>query len=701
MSAIAGLWHREGHPVHGADVDVMLDRLSHRGPDGRGRWQDLSMAIGHASLQVTPESRGERQPLADESTRTVLTFDGRLDNRDELLRALDHTGPWSSPASDAEIVLRACRAWGVDAPARFLGDFAFVFWDGARRTLLGARDARGMRPLCYRLDGHSLAWASQLHALVQAPFAQPPPNEGFIGEVLCGIINSTDETMFQGVFRLPPASRLVVTPTALRVEPYWRLDPRREVRYRDDREYDDHFLALVEEAVRCRVRTDAPVGVMMSGGIDSSIVAGVAARRLSRDGRPLPRAFSLTYPGHPCDERPFIEKAVRHVGLDATFVANPDVDPYEDEVERYRDLPTFAAGAASEPLLAAAAQRGIRVMLTGLGGDEWFSGHQSRYADLVRGLRLLRLFEQVRADVRADALDGWRRAIWNTVRPLVPDALLDGAKRAAGYAPIPRWIRPAFATRIGLRDRLYNVPRRFGFATHAQNEQYRQATLGLNLLGTEILDRSVSQFGMDAAHPLDDRRLMEFGLALPEEQRWRRGVRKAIMRRAAGDLVPPAVRARGENANYARPYEDAMARLAARARWSAPSAAFDEWVDRDVLLASHDRVRGLPDAVAWPYWMALSVRLWADTLLEHRRRAPCGESLPHQCPEHERKTRMSDEKRNRTRKESPEKRASGRGPRRPYKKPKITEYGSIARLTHGGGSTAKEGNTPKIKAGCL
>jgi len=622
MSAIAGVWHREGRPVHGADVDRMLDALAHRGPHGRGRWQDLSIAIGHASLQVTPESRGERQPLVDDATRTALAFDGRLDNRDELIRALEDAGCPARSSADAEIVLRACQAWGVDAPRRLLGDFAFAFWDGLRRRFLGVRDARGTKPFCYRIDGARLAWASEMQALVQAPFDQPPPDEGFIAELLCHIPNSTCATVFSGVQRLPPASMLVATPDAIRVETYWRLDPRREVRYRDDREYDDHFLALLDEAVSCRLRTDAaPAGIMLSGGIDSSLVAGMAARVAARGGRPSPRAFSLIYPGDPCNEQPFIEAAATHAGIESICVAHPDVNPYEDDVRRYRDLPNSPGGAGSDPLFALAREQGVRVMLTGAGGDEWFSGHQSHYADLLRRGRFLSLCRDVRDDIRADALSGWRRAVWNTVRPMTPDRVLDLARRAVGHAPIPAWIRPEFAARVGLRDRLYDVPRRFGFPTHAQNEQFREGANGFSIYAGELFERSISRFGLEAAHPLDDRRLMEFGMALPEEQRWTRGSRKAILRRAGATLVTPAVRTRRENTDYIRPYEDAWRRLDGRARLAAPGAVFDSWVDRDALLADFDRVVCVPGQYDWPYWMALAVRLWADEVLDDRPRA--------------------------------------------------------------------------------
>src|SRR5262249_28922255 len=134
----------------------------------------------------------------------------------------------------------------------------------------------------------------------------------------------------------------------------------------------------------------------------------------------------------------------------------------------------------------------------------------------------------------------------------------------------------------------------------------------------EMFDRTVTDAGVQAAHPLDDRRLMEFGMALPETQRWNAGFTKAIVRRACADLLPPVVRTRAESAAYSTVYIDAMRRLDARARLARASAAFDRWIDRDRLVQHFDRRSGVAGANDWPIWMALAIRLWSDHILENR-----------------------------------------------------------------------------------
>jgi asparagine synthase (glutamine-hydrolysing) len=617
MSGIAGMWHRDGRPVEPAVLNRLRAELSMRGPDGGGVWQGGSVGIAHLALHALPESDDSPQPLVDDATNSVLSLDGRIDNRAELAAALADAGCPVRTSSDAEHVLRACQAWGEAAPARLIGDFAFSYWDGKARRLICARDIRGARPFYYRADGSRLAWASELHALVRSPFEMPSPNEGFIAEHLANLLNSTYETVYAGVFRLPPASVLVATADSVRISRYWAIDPRREIRYRDDSSFDEHYLDVVRQAVWCRMRARGPIGVMLSGGLDSSVIAAMAAQRTAGDRDRL-HAFSLSYPGRSCDERVFIDDVVRKWELRPTVTENPDVNPYEADVRMYGDLPSYPSSADAAPLFERARALGVRVLFTGLGGDEWFSGHASHYADLVRRARFGRLWQGVRADLRAQNFNGWWHSTWNTVRPMLPDHILRAARRVARHSPLPPWIRPSFATRVDLLDRVYRAPRRFGFPTHAQNELYREATAGFVVHGYEMLNRAVTTHELEVTHPLDDRRVIEFALAIPEEQRWRDGRRKAIVRRAAAAFLPDSVRTRNSDLDYDHPYRVALARLNARERLARPGALFDEWIDRRMLLEHFDRAMATPGSNTWPIWMALAVRLWADDVVERR-----------------------------------------------------------------------------------
>lgn len=614
MSGLAGIWYRDRRAADAASVSRMLEYQAHRGPDGRAVWRDAELAMGAVSTHVVPDSRAE--PVWDAFGR-ACSFDGRIDNRDEVAAALASAGLLAGSMADAELVLGACIAWGEDAPARLLGDFAFAFWDPSARTLICARDILGIRQLVYRVDGARVAWASEIQALVQPPFDQPPPDEAVVGEYLTSILTTTTGTLFRDIHRLAPATVLVATPQAIRVREYWRIDPAREVRYGTDAEYDDHYRSLLRASVEVRMRSTTGIGILLSGGIDSSLVTGAAAGTV---GTGRLHTYSLSCPGDASDERDFIEAVVSRWELQdrATILADPSIDPYAGDVERYKDVPNYPNGARSEALFEIARRNNVRLILTGLGGDEWFTGHQAHYGDWCATGRLLHALREIRRDVASTAIGGWKSALWNAARPLMPSLALSLGRRVVGHSVVPGWIRRPFAARVALEDRLYSMPRRFGFPTRAQDEMFREATTPFGTHGLEIFDRTVARFGLEAAHPLQDRRLVEFGLALPEVQRWTDGRPKAIVRRAAADLMPQVVSRRVGSPDYPNAFRRALDQVSARERLARPSDLFDSWVDRSALLAAYDRSMAGDGTGDWAIWMATAIRLWADAVFEGR-----------------------------------------------------------------------------------
>jgi len=198
MSAIAGVLRLDGAPADAGLIGRMLDSMSHRGPDGRGMWTSGAVALGHLARHTTPESTTEHQPLAAEDGTLVLVFDGRVDNRDELVRRLDADGVPVRHGTDAEIVLRAWQRWGAECPDRILGDFAFALWDAPHRLLFCARDIVGIRPFCYRVTARGVQFASEPQALLQDADFSPRPNEGMVAEHLAGIVTSRRETVCCG-----------------------------------------------------------------------------------------------------------------------------------------------------------------------------------------------------------------------------------------------------------------------------------------------------------------------------------------------------------------------------------------------------------------------------------------------------------------------------------------------------------------------
>ncbi len=617
MSAIAAVWHRHGAPLGAGDIDGMLDRQRHRGPDGAAAWVRRSVAIGHASLELAPESMGERLPLVDGSGRYVLAFDGRIDNRDDLLATLQDEAGVNRRSSDAALVLAAFARWRHDTPARLLGDFAFLVWDELERTLFGARDQLGIRPFCYRDDGWRFAAASELQALVAPPFDRPDPNEGMIGEVLAGAVTSTSETLFAGVYRLPPAHQLVVSQDAVRASCYWT--PRIAISRRSSDALDEEFRALFRESVRCRLRTPAAAGLLLSGGLDSASVAGMAASLVRAGAVPVRevRTYSAVYPGHPSDERPAMEAIVGMWDLTATFEEWPSATPQVGEAERYCDLPTPANAASVDGLRQRAHRDGVRLMLTGLGPDEWLSSSRALYADLLRRGRFVTLGRQLALDARMSDFPGWPAAAKEALWPLAPDVVRRSVRHILARRRWPDWIRPEFAHRIALADRFRAGQTRVGLGSLTRDETWREAMSGENVLGREQNDRIMAASGLEHAHPLEDRRIVEFGLSLPDRELWYDGEPKRLFRRAVRPLVPECLHVRCESPDYSHVFARAIVALDARSRFAAAPSICDDWFDTRAVAAACraplDGTPGDPSAArfVWAGWSALMIALWA------------------------------------------------------------------------------------------
>ena len=283
MSGIAGLWNLDGREIDRDVFDRVMLLMRPWGPDGTTAWIGGNVALGYGAFHTTPEAAAENQPLSDSSGRFRLVFDGRIDNRDEIRRDLVDKGVEPRNDTDAELVLCAYSLWKNDCAARLLGDFAFAIWDATERQLYCARDILGCRPFYYHHDPSQFVFGSEVALILEAPSVDTTPNEGVVAEFLAVEVTSRDETLYQGVRRLPPAHFLVVTAEGLRCRRYWDIDLDRQIRFRNPQEYAERFFELFRDAVRCRMRSNGPVGAELSGGVDSTSVVGMA-QHLFREG---------------------------------------------------------------------------------------------------------------------------------------------------------------------------------------------------------------------------------------------------------------------------------------------------------------------------------------------------------------------------------------------------------------------------------
>jgi len=627
MSGIAGIYNLDGSPVDPALLARMTEAVADRGPDGAGQWIEGPVGLGHRMLHTTPESLDEKQPLSDGSNNNLcLTFDGRIDNRDDLRAAIARRGARLRSDTDAELVLRAYKIWGEACPEKIIGDFAFAIWDKRKDQLFCARDFIGIKPFYYYADARRFLCGSELQQIVADQTFQRRPNEGVVGEYLTGSLTTTEETLYQGVFRLAPAHFLVVRRDGVRKGRYWDIDPKKQVNYRSDLEYSEHFLSIFEEAVRCRLRSHAPVGAHLSGGMDSSSIVAMTASLLDEGRAPDCgfETFSMMYPPDwPCDERDHVQSVSQMSRVKMNFVEPgiPGRSYYTEQAHKFQDFPDFPNGAGQcLPLNEFARTKGFRVLLTGNGGNEWFEGGIAYLADLLRGLRLGKLFRQTRF---GSELTGNPSRLSLAFRfgllPLLPSLVRSTGKRLLTKGTIlPVSINERFAGRIGLRERLRRSDDDgLKFSTYAQRRVYRLVTDGAEVQPNEVMERASARLGLEDRHPFHDMRLAEFALALPEEQRWRNDETKHILREAMRGRLPERVRRRKIQGDFSILFVKTLEALGAEPAFDRLAIASLGWVEPKGIRRMYREMTGLYakndlsyTARMWPLWGVLAMELW-------------------------------------------------------------------------------------------
>ncbi len=545
MSAIAGLYSVDGCP---ADPDLlrrMLDALAYRGPDGEGQWVAGPIGLGHRLLSTTPESLNEKQPVTDERGESSLVWDGRLDNREELVGALKAKGQLPRDQSDPALVLEAYRLWGTDSLKRIVGEFALALWDQRTRSLVCARDPIGVKPFYYHWNGNRFRFGSEVKALFTDPTIAKRPNEATIADYLLMGFRDPEATFFEGIKQLRPAHFLCVGERGLRLERYWDVDPSRQVRYTREEEYLEAFRELFREAVRCRLRSNSPVGVLLSGGIDSTLVSAMAETlRRSAGDAPALAAFTLLAEGVLQEEWEAIQRLVETYGTEIHPIRPESRNGPVTFFELFLDCaetPHHDAFFTIPDLLGPAAVKGCRVLLTGVGADELSQhGEEGFLADLLRSVRVGRLAREARLSTIAYGGEDWRRILllllWAQLPPQLRRLIKTWLKQQ-----VPRWFEAEFAKRVKLEAWTMPSERR-KLPTLCQEKTYRALTGPSMALALNQMDGMASAFSLESRHPYLDRRLIEFFLSVPSPVKMMAGYRKQFVQRAMVGITPGPIR---------------------------------------------------------------------------------------------------------------------------------------------------------------
>lgn len=376
MCGIAGICQVDASPLTpeaGQWVKAMTDRMSHRGPDGEGQWSSGPVCLGHRRLSIIDLSGGG-QPMHSADGQMTVTFNGEIYNYAELKEQLTALGGQFQTSSDTEVILEGYRIWGPDCLARFDGMFAFALWDNQQRRLFCARDRFGKKPFFYTVQQGRLYFASELTGIEQLRHLSLTMNPQAVMRYLAYEYVPTPHSVYTEVQSLPPSHMLLLQDGNLSISRYWDMPVPDESDKRSDNELCEELRFLLSRAVRRRMVSDVPLGVFLSGGIDSSIVAGLMARQSST----AIKTFSIGFSEASYDESRYariVAKAFATDHHERVLSAEECADTLPGIISRM-DVPMADASVAPTWLLSGVTREKVTVALGGDGADELWAGYE-------------------------------------------------------------------------------------------------------------------------------------------------------------------------------------------------------------------------------------------------------------------------------------------------------------------------------------
>ena len=570
MSAITGVWHLDGRPVDN-DLTCLNAPLTHSRYDTNARWTEGPVGLACRGFHVSAEPSGAVQP-SRHGSGAVVVFDGRLDNREELLDTLGPSPGLSPDATDSALVLAAYVRFGRALPERLLGDFALALFDPARQELLLARDPMGIRPLYYWRSPGTFLFASTIKSLLAHPLVPSRPDDAVVARFITG--HESDDgrsrTFFHGVSTLPPAHLAIIAPQEFVTRQYWDFDLGQQLRLAGPGEYADAFRHYFDQAVERRQRSTYPVAVSLSGGLDSSAVYGAAETiRRCRGGQDPPVVgLSYVHTDHSlADETAYLRDIEQLFGttVECLPIAPPAFVYHQAREEVWQGEAPLLSGQPSTvaALLDRAHGLGARVLLTGHHGDEMLV-NEPYLIDLFRQFRWLRVWSDLRELPRwfTDAEPGIfaREFVTDLIKHHLSSPVLDVYRRIRrGFVPAaggPPWYRPEVWA-AGVVQVSRPADRR-QFSSAYQASIYHALRSPSDTVEREYYAKVTEMRGLELREPFLDRDLVGFLLSIPGEIQTWRGVPKSLLRDAMRSVLPGSIIDRRWKGDYSRLGNDAV-----------------------------------------------------------------------------------------------------------------------------------------------
>ncbi|MCJ7523042.1 MAG: asparagine synthase (glutamine-hydrolyzing) [Dehalococcoidia bacterium] len=600
MCGIAGIFSSDSREVTPELLLRMTQVLRHRGPDDEGyvfigtsagraelrKGDDTpdgpgreikhiaaplkhaaDLGLGHRRLSIIDLSTAGHQPMTNEDATIWIIHNGEIYNHFELKCELKDRGHRFRSNTDTEVILHSYEEWGADCLQRFNGMWAFAIWDGRKKKLFCSRDRFGIKPFYYYFDGERFLFASEIKALLEADFIRRRPNDQAIFDYLaCWVEDHTEDTFFTGIEKLGAGHYLEFSPAKaeFKISRYYNLPLDRKLSGLTDGEYARCFRGLLEDSIRLRLISDVPLGTCLSGGLDSSAIVCLMDKLLREKEVKLPgteraqKTFSGRFEDNRCDEGVFINDVIKNTGGDAhfTYPTGEGLGKDLSALIWHQEEPFVTSRTYAQwEVYKLVKQHGIKVALDGQGGDELLAGYDHYYAVLFSYLaRTFRWKELARESYFHCRLHGvgtvWRD-LMTVAYHLSPLGLKRSIRRTAHVDGRP-CLRSEFTS--GLKGYLYHYEKVGDAGNNSFNRYLYEVVTSSHL--PRVLrhqDKNSMAHSVESRVPFLDYRLVEFALALPWEQKIRRGTRKYILRNAMKGIIPESVRNRQEKIGFDTP----------------------------------------------------------------------------------------------------------------------------------------------------
>jgi asparagine synthase (glutamine-hydrolysing) len=559
MCGITGWANLETHspPLTGGKelLHSMCERMTHRGPDSEGLFVTSGVALGMRRLAIIDLVTGE-QPVFNEDKSIAVVLNGELYNYREVRADLEKRGHSFRSASDTEILPHLYEEYGDEMMQHINGMFAFALWDSKRRRLLIARDRFGEKPLYWGVFDKTLLFASEPKVLLAHPSVRPSLNLQALRQYLSFDYIPAPLSIYEGISKLPAAHKLVIEDGRVTVEPYWHLSYKTVSPIPSEREAAEHLQQLLADSVRMRLVSDVPLGVLLSGGVDSSAIAALAVRASSE----AVKTFSISFSEASFDESAYARGVAKFLGTDhheerlsASLAAN-----LVSEIGSWMDEPFSDPSLVPTYLLARFTRKHVTVALGGDGGDELFAGYP-----MYVGHRWAEIYKHVPRVLRGGIIEPLVRMLPVKTKNLSLDYKATRFVMGVNYDTVARhhiWFgsfTPEEQQRLLTPDALAQTDSDIYRDARAMMEQCEEPDLIKQMqnldtrlyLAEDILtkvDRASMAVSLEVRAPFLDPRVAEFAASLPTNYKLRGQKTKYILKKAVDELLPRFVTRRSK-----------------------------------------------------------------------------------------------------------------------------------------------------------